>query len=145
MSSMRLAMYWILRLSLGAVIAAAGIAKLASLPGFVAVIHTYQLSLSDSVAWAVAISVALFELCLGIWMLSGRATPKAASLSILMHAGYALLLTVTLVRGIHLENCGCFGTFLARPLQWYTPIEDVILMAVSYVLMVLAHRRAALR
>jgi hypothetical protein len=34
-------------------------------------------------------------------------------------------------RGLGLENCDCFGVFLARPLEWYAPIEDAALIAAS--------------
>ena len=49
-------------------------------------------------------------------------------------------------RGLGLENCGCFGVFLARPLEWYTPLEDAVLIAASYGLFYLSDgaRRGAI-
>jgi hypothetical protein len=38
------------------------------------------------------------------------------------------------VRGLDLTNCGCFGLFFPQPLRWYTPLEDVVLVALCYLL-----------
>ena len=130
-----LIIYWLIRLSLGGVIVAAGIGKFLDVKGFVGVIDTYKFNLPRPVAWIIAVLVSAFELSLGIWILSGYQLYWAAIASIFMHAGYAVLLTITLARGIKLNNCGCFGVFLARPLRWFTPLEDVALIIVSYVLL----------
>jgi hypothetical protein len=63
--------------------------------------------------------------------------------SIAMHSGYLVLLTSGLVRGLQLQNCGCFGVFLARPLTWISPFEDLGLIIVSWGLYVLARRSDA--
>ena len=34
-----------------------------------------------------------------------------------------------LARGLTLANCGCFGVFLARPLSWESPLEDLVALA----------------
>lgn len=135
--------HWTIRLLLGGIIAVAGVAKLLDISGFAAIIRTYQFSLSDSVVGILAAAIPIFELGLGVWILSGYALRKAAVVSMLMHAGYGTLLTIMLIRGIHLTNCGCFGVFLARPLQWYTPLEDVALIYVSYKLFKHARKRTA--
>lgn len=129
--------YWILRLVLGVLITAAGIGKLADIPGFVTVIHTYKFHLPSSIVWPIAIIVTGIELIIGILILSGSHLRTAALWSIIMHGGYFILLTVTLLRKLELKNCGCFGVFLARPLRWYTPLEDLILVALSCSLFVL--------
>ena len=124
--------YWLLRICLGVVILGAGVGKALDVPGFVAVMRTYELGLSEETLWPVAAGVILFELGLGSWILSGRRLRVAAQLSAVMHVGYLILLTDALRRGLELQNCGCFGVFLARPLEWYTPLEDAALIAASY-------------
>ena len=47
---------------------------------------------------------------------------------------YAALLSVTLARGLDLKNCGCFGVFLARPLRWFSPLEDLVFAGLSWLL-----------
>jgi uncharacterized membrane protein YphA (DoxX/SURF4 family) len=124
--------YWALRLVLGILIAGAGVGKLLDIPGFVKVIHTYKLNLPAWLAWLIAVGVTVFELILGIAILSGFHLHTAAVWSIIMHTGYFVLLTTALLRKLELKNCGCFGVFLARPLMWYTPLEDLALIALSY-------------
>lgn len=106
--------------------------KALDVPGFVGVMRTYELGLAEETLWAVAAGVTLFELGLGCWILSGRRLRLASLLSAAMHFGYLILLTDALRRGLELENCGCFGVFLARPLEWYTPLEDAALFVASY-------------
>lgn len=52
-----------------------------------------------------------------------------------------ITLFVELARGIYLQNCGCWGVFVARPLEWYTPWEDVIMLAMTVGIMVTADVR----
>lgn len=122
----------------------AGVGKLLDVPGFLAIIGTYQLGLTTWIVLPAAILVVGFEIALGLWILSGRHLHIAALWSIAMHAGYLVLLTSALLRGLHLNNCGCFGVFLGRPLEWYSPLEDLVLMVLSYILFVLARRKTRL-
>jgi hypothetical protein len=41
---------------------------------------------------------------------------------------------------LKLSNCGCFGVFLARPLDWGTVVEDGVMAALSAALLLLARR-----
>jgi hypothetical protein len=59
-----------------------------------------------------------------------------------MHALYALWSAVSVLRGLKLPNCGCFGVFLARPLGWSTAVEDLVLVGASLGLWILVRRRA---
>ncbi|MEO9101467.1 MAG: hypothetical protein ABI212_05925 [Burkholderiaceae bacterium] len=54
--------------------------------------------------------------------------------ALLLNLGYGVLLTASLLRGLELPNRGCFGVYFAQPLRWYSPLEDVLLMAASVVL-----------
>lgn len=58
-------LYWFLRPCLGAGILAAGAGKALDVPGFVGVVRTYELGVSDAVLWPAAAGVTLFELGLG--------------------------------------------------------------------------------
>jgi len=131
-------LYWIFRIILGVLITGAGVGKLLDVRGFVSIIKTYQLSLPMWLMWIIAIGIIVFEVVLGLWILFGNNLKTPAILSIMMHSGYFILLTTSLLRGLNLQNCGCFGVFLARPLTWYSPLEDIVLVIVSYGLFILA-------
>jgi hypothetical protein len=51
-----------------------------------------------------------------------------------LNATYASGLIVTLVRGLDLPNCGCYGVFFPQPLRWYSPLEDLVLVGICYAL-----------
>lgn len=109
---------------------ATGIGKLLDMPGFIGVVATYRLLpelLVAPSAWALVVT----ELGLAAWLLWGKRLHSAALLLIGMHLMYLVWLLVTLLRGIQLDNCGCFGVFLARPLTWFTPLEDLLLIALA--------------
>jgi hypothetical protein len=91
----------------------------------------------------VALIVGLAEVSLAVWLLSGRRVAAAAAATAAMHSGYFLLLATTLLRGIRLENCGCFGVYWPRPLGLSSLAEDLVLTAVALLLWRSAARSAA--
>ncbi len=117
--------------------AATGLGKALDLPGFVAVLQTYQMGVADAVLWLAAPCLAALEIALGLWILSGRRLTRAMWVSVALNAGYFALLASALLRGLGLPNCGCFGAFFARPLRWYSPLEDLGLIVLSLVLLAL--------
>ena len=113
--------------------AAAGIGKLLDMPGFYAVVASYHSLpgfLIPPAAWALALS----ELGLAAWLTSGRRLPMAAVGVVLIHLMYLAWLLMGLVRGLDVPNCGCFGVYLARPLTWYSPLEDAGLLLLALIL-----------
>lgn len=127
-----------LRIGLGALIFATGAGKALDVAGFAEVIRTYRLALPDGVLLPIGACIAALELALGAWLVSGRRLVTAAHVSIALNAGYCVLLTSALWRGLELDNCGCFGVFFASPLRWYSPLESLALVGASIVLMRLA-------
>ena len=127
-----------LRIGLGLLILGTGVGKALDLVGFVRVMETYHL-LPPALFYPVAIAVTASELALGIWLLSGRRLAPAALAAIGVNLGYAALMALTLARGLDLKNCGCFGIFLARPLRWFSPLEDLALAGLSWLLYRRAH------
>ncbi len=71
-------------------------------------------------------------------MLSGYQLRMSALLGAGMNAGYAGWMTLSLMRGLDLPNCGCFGVFFPQPLTWRSPIEDLVLVAFCILLAKLA-------
>jgi len=128
----------VLRIALGILILGTGVGKALDLIGFVRVVETYSL-LPAAFLYPVAVVVTASELVLGVWLLSGWRPATAALAAIAVNLGYAVLLTITLTRGLDLKNCGCFGIFLARPLRWFSPLEDLVFAGLSWLL----YRRAS--
>jgi uncharacterized membrane protein YphA (DoxX/SURF4 family) len=127
-----------LRIGLGVLILGTGVGKALDLTGFVRVMETYSL-LPAALLLPLAVTLTASEVILGVWLLSGRQPALAALTAITVNLGYAVLLTVTLARGLDLRNCGCFGVFLARPLRWFSPLEDLVIAGLSWLL----YRRAS--
>lgn len=119
--------------------AATGIAKLLDMPGFITVVDSYR-SLPAILLAPAAWALMLTELALAAWLLWGRYLRHAALLIVLMHFMYLIWLLMALARGLELENCGCFGVYLARPLTWFTPLEDLSLLLLAGVFFYSARR-----
>lgn len=125
---------------LAALNGAAALGKALDLPGFVLVLAEYRL-LPDTLLVPGAILLVLVEAVIAIGLLLPHLRRGAALAAAALAAIYGLALTVTLLRGIALRNCGCFGVFLARPLTVFSPLEDVLLVLLA--LLVAARVRLA--
>lgn len=134
----------LLRFAIGAVLLVTAAGKLLDIAGFADVLKTYR-AFPDSVLLPLALAVPLAELALALWLFSGRFLGAAAIASVVMHFAYAVWSAVSVLRGLRLSNCGCFGVFWPRPLGWSTVVEDLLLMAASFGLVVLARPARAPR
>lgn len=123
-------LHWVLLLVLAVINLGAALGKGLDMPGFVTILDTYQLFPVWS-QWPLAVAAVAGELVVGVWLLSGIRQVQAAWACAAINMGYAVVLTIELIRGIPLESCGCFGVFLSRPLRWYSPLEDLVLVAAS--------------
>lgn len=122
-------LYWILRVFLGGVTLGSGVGKALDIAGFVGVLQTYELRLPGNVLFDIAVTVTVVELCLGLWLLWGRAPIAAATIGMFLYASYFTIMSQALARGLAIPNCGCYGVFLAEPLKWYSPLEDILQIA----------------
>jgi len=129
-----------LRFAIGAILLATAVGKLLDIPGFARVLGTYNAFLPGALV-PIAVTIPVAELALAFWLFSGRNLAASALASAGMHGGYALWSAVSVLRGLKLPNCGCFGVFLARPLGWSTVFEDLVLFGASLGLWVLVRRR----
>lgn len=115
----------------GVVIFGSALGKSLDLTGFVEVLKTYQI-FPDLTLWPLALAVTGFEFVLGAWLLSGWRLQISARIALWLNAGYAVWMTISLLRGLELSNCGCFGVFFPQPLRWYSPLEDLVLVGMCY-------------
>lgn len=117
-----------LQILVGGIIFGSALGKSLDFPGFVDVLETYQ-AFSPSILSPLAAIVMIGEFVLGTWILSGYRLRMSAFVGAGMNAGYAGWMTISLMRGLDLPNCGCFGVFFPQPLSWRSPIEDLALVA----------------
>lgn len=120
----------VLRIILGGILLTAAGAKLLDLPGFVLVLRSYAV-FPRELLWPVAIGVTVGEFLVGIWLCWGRRLLQAAYASLALHLVYASWATFMLLRGKTIISCGCFGSYLSRPLSWWTVGQNLVLMALS--------------
>lgn len=127
------ALTWGCRLLISGVLLASALGKSLDLSGFVDVVATYRL-FPDWSIWPVALGITGIEWGLAVWILVGWQLPTGALMAMMLNGLYAMGLFVTLIRGLDLPNCGCYGVFFPQPLRWYSPIEDLVLVGMCYVL-----------
>ena len=117
---------------LAAVLLATGLGKALDVPGFATVLAAYRLLPAGSESF-VALGVTLAELGLAAALLHRPWRRAAAGGAILLFLANAAVLSLTLLRGVELANCGCFGVFWARPLRPWTPLEDLALAGLAMI------------
>lgn len=117
----------ILRGLIGLVLLTTALGKSLDIAGFAQVVGTYQV-FPPALWLPVAISMTLVEWGLGVWLLSGRRPVHASGWAAALHGVFTGWAAMTLLRGVAVPNCGCFGVFLARPLTWGTVVEDSVMV-----------------
>lgn len=124
---------WCWRLLIGGVLFASALGKSVDLNGFVEVLVTYRLFPGWSL-WGLALGITGIEWALAVWILVGWHLPTGALIAMTLNGLYAIGLSITLIRGFDLPNCGCYGVFFPQPLRWYSPLEDLVLVGMCYAL-----------
>jgi len=121
----------LLRVVVGGILLASALGKSLDLPGFVDVLVTYH-TFPDWSLGPIAISITVIEWVLGVSILSGRRLATGALAGLVLNTTYAIWTTLSLLHGLDLPNCGCYGVFFPQPLRWYSPLEDLLLVGMCY-------------
>lgn len=121
----------------GGVLLVAALGKLLDNRFFAETLAKWQLFPSWSLL-PLGVVTSLSELALAAWLFSGWRLPQAAIFAVLFHLGYVVATVTTLLRGIRLADCGCFGILFPHPLNWLMAFEDLIFAALSLLLYFLA-------
>ena len=87
---------------------------------------------------ALGVIVSLSELILAVWLFSGWRLSQAAIAAVVFHLGYTGGTLVTLLRGIRLPDCGCFGVLFPHELNWTMAFEDMGFAALALFLYLIA-------
>lgn len=116
----------------GLLLLAMGAAQLSDLGGFVDVLKHYEVG-GAVAGWVLAVLLVAGELSAGILLLAGSAGAHrvGAIAAVIVAAGWSALGLQAFLRGLALENCGCFGVHLAQPLRWWVLVEDLELLLLS--------------
>lgn len=128
-----------LRLFIASILLLTGIGKLLDVPSFIKVIDTYKI-IPAFLQPVVAISMVLVELKISENLFCNINIKITALAATALHICFTLLASLTLLRGIEIPNCGCFGVFWARPLSFITVAEDIFMVGVCVLLFKLLQR-----
>jgi uncharacterized membrane protein YphA (DoxX/SURF4 family) len=96
------------RLAVGTVFVLAGATKLVNPGSFSATLLAYDVLPVDLLR-PVALALPWLELVVGLYLLAGLFTRVAAWGAVAMLAVFMVAITQALLRGLSLEDCGCFG------------------------------------
>ena len=122
-----------LRFFIASVLLLTGIGKLLDVPGFIKVIDTYEI-IPAFLQPIVAISMVLIELKISENLFRNINIKITAIVVTALHICFTLLASLTLLRGIEVPNCGCFGVFWARPLTFIIVTEDISMVGICVLL-----------
>ncbi len=130
----------VLRIVLGTVYTAMGVAQLASFGDMPRILSAYGL-VTGSAATALAVALIAGELVCGIWFLA-RPRSKAPA-PVWVYTAVSVVWTVlalqAYMRGLTVANCGCFGIYLAQRLSWFVLLQDALTLLYAAVLFRSAH------
>jgi len=117
------------RLVVGGVLIYAGFMKAAGPAAeFAAILEAYKLFPSSLLA-PLSVGLPYVEMWVGLFVLTGLYTRQAALAAVVLFSVFLAVLLSTLIRGIDLASCGCFGADSLSPR--HTLILDVALLALA--------------
>ncbi len=121
---------------LGAVLFAQGTGKLLDPGGYVAALEPFAV-VPESLLWPVGVVWLAAELVSGIGLLVAglsMAPPRAfarvsAVLAVAVTVAYLLMTGQAYLRGLEIENCTCFGVYLAQRLGLFVLVQDIYMIS----------------
>ena len=134
-------MYLILRIVIGSIFVGAGIGKiLGPYQNFLYVIQAYQLLPS----WGEVLTAQIFpwaELIIGTFVLLGLWTAWGLRGALVLFSVFVVVVGQALIRGISLENCGCFGGLIHFKPQTVIIMDSAGVLLTSFLLFKLPQAR----
>jgi hypothetical protein len=118
----------------GLLLAGMAAAQLASFDAFRRALGGY--AVFGDAAWP-AVVVLMVELAAAFALLVSASSPRSigrpgglAGLAIAVF--WSVLAAQAFARGLELDNCGCFGAYLAQPLRWWVLFEDAYMLVLAW-------------
>ena len=129
------------RVFVGAIFLLAGLTKIWAPGSFAAALLAYGVLPVNLVFWVSTIFPWL-EVALGLALLAGIFNRFAAWSAIVLLLGFCALIAQALLRGLSLEDCGCFGGITelvpaltivlgGKSLGWHDVVRDLIYAAIA--------------
>jgi putative oxidoreductase len=140
------AVHWLLALLVGGVFVYASLSKIADPLAFAKIVYHYQVvgpgaSFGFVPANLVAVVLPWVELIAGVLLIAGLWRREAALVTTVMLAVFVAAVASTLVRGIDIQNCGCFSLDASgRAAGWKLIAGDLVLLAAALVVAVVPPR-----
>jgi hypothetical protein len=108
--------------------------QLASFDAFRRALGEYDLVGNAASTPVVVVAV---ELAAALGLLASASVPRSigrgAGIAGLGVAGFwSVLGAQAFARGLQLDNCGCFGAYLAQPLRWWVLVEDAYMLVLAW-------------
>jgi Methylamine utilisation protein MauE len=118
----------------GLLLVAMAAGQLASLDEFGEALESYDLL--GPLVPAAQFGLPVIEVLVGTGLLLSRRLPPLAARAVglagvLVAVVWATLAAQAFARGLTVENCGCFGAYLAQPLRWWVLLEDAYLLLLA--------------
>jgi hypothetical protein len=102
--------------------------QLSDVGGFARILDTYRVLPGDAPTLVAWIFIGT-EAAAGVALL--RRIRHGAVLAIVVALAWTALATQAFVRGLTIDNCGCFGIHLGQSLRWWVLIEDAEFIALA--------------
>jgi hypothetical protein len=109
--------------------------QLASLDVFENALASYEVL--GGLLPAAVIGVPALEMLAALGLLGSRLLPRRAArtagvLGVVVAIVWSLLAVQAFARGLAVENCGCFGAYLAQELRWWVLLEDAYQLLLAF-------------
>lgn len=140
------AVHWLLALTVGGVFVYASLSKIADPRAFAKIVYHYQVVGPSSFfgfvpANLVAVALPWVELIAGVLLIAGLWRREAAVVTAVMLAVFVAAVGSTMVRGIDIQNCGCFALDASgRAAGWKLIAGDLALLVAALVVAVVPPR-----
>lgn len=119
------------RMYLAFLLLAMATGQIADLAGFIRILESYRVG-GEAVATGFGAGLVAGELVGGLWLLGpGRFRERGAIVAVVVAVAWTILAVQAFARGLALENCGCFGVFLAQELRWWVLLQDVVFVGLG--------------
>jgi Methylamine utilisation protein MauE len=118
----------------GLLLAGMAVGQLVSFDAFDDALASYELP--GGLHTASVIGLPVLEVLAALGLLGARVLPQravhaAGVLGVFMAAAWTLLAVQAFARGLDVDNCGCFGAYLAQGLRWWVLLEDGYLLLLA--------------
>jgi hypothetical protein len=121
-------------LLLGLLLAGMAAGQAASFAAFRDALGSYDVFV-DARAAAAAVLVVEALTAAGLLLsasLPRRAAQAAGIAGLAVVLFWSALAAQAFARGLEVENCGCFGSYLAQPLRWWVLLEDAYMLLLAF-------------